>query len=495
MKESNLNNKVINATKWSSITEIAAKLVNPITNMILARILLPEAFGVVATVTMIISFADMFTDSGFQKYLVQHEFKDKEEKNRNANVAFWTNFCISVFLWVVIIIFRNQLATLVGNTGLGHVIAIACFQLPLTSFSSIQIALYRRNFDFKALFVVRVIAVCIPFAVTIPLALFGFGYWALIIGSIVVQLSNAIILTIGSEWKPKLYYNFKILKEMLSFSIWSLIEAVSIWLTVWVDTFIIGNVLNQYYLGIYKTSTAMVNSLMGLITGSVTPVLFSTLSRLQDDERQFRYMFFKFQRLTSILVLPLGVGIYLYRDLATQIFLGGKWEEASGVIGVWALTSAITIVFSFFNSEAYRAKGRPKLSFLAQVLHLIVLIPACIISSEYGFWPLVYTRSWVRLEFVLVNFIIIKLALGFQIYKMLKNVFSPAFGAICMGIFGYFLHQLNVGLIWDVVSIILCVSFYLLILNIFPSTRNEVFGLVKGMLPRRKNYVQKSSSI
>ena len=71
MKESNLQNKVVNATKWSSITEIAAKIVNPITMIVLARIIAPEAFGILATVTMVISFADMFTDAGFQKYLVQ----------------------------------------------------------------------------------------------------------------------------------------------------------------------------------------------------------------------------------------------------------------------------------------------------------------------------------------------------------------------------------------------------------------------------------------
>lgn len=152
MNETNIKERVISATKWSSFTEILAKLVSPVTNMILARILAPEAFGVVATVTMIVSFADMFADSGFQKYLVQHEFKDEGEKYKNANVAFWTNFGISVLLWIIIIIFREELATLVGNPGLGKVIAISCFQLPLTSFSSIQMALFRRDFDFKTLF-------------------------------------------------------------------------------------------------------------------------------------------------------------------------------------------------------------------------------------------------------------------------------------------------------------------------------------------------------
>lgn len=80
--------KVLNATKWSSLTEIAAKLVTPISNMILARLLTPDAFGVVATATMIFSFADMFTDSGFQKYLVQHEFTNAQDREESTTVAF-----------------------------------------------------------------------------------------------------------------------------------------------------------------------------------------------------------------------------------------------------------------------------------------------------------------------------------------------------------------------------------------------------------------------
>lgn len=485
MKESNFNSKVLNATKWSSITEIAAKIVSPITNMILARILVPEAFGVVATVTMIISFAEMFADSGFQKYLVQYDFKEEDEKYKNANVAFWTNFGISILLWIIIIIFRNQLAKLIGNPGLGNVISIACLQLPLTSFSSIQMALYRREFDFRTLFVVRMVAVCIPFAFTIPLALLGLGYWALIIGSISIQFSNALILTIKSKWKPKLYYNIKILKEMFSFSVWSLIEAISIWLTMWVDTFIIGNALNQYYLGLYKTSTSMVNALMAIISGSTTPVLFSTLSRLQHDENQFNNMFLKFQRLVSILVFPLGVGVYLYSDLATQILLGSQWSEASGLIGIWALTSSIMIIFGHYCSEVYRSKGKPKLSFLAQVLHLVVLVPACIISSRYGFWHLVYTRSWIRLEAILIHFIIMKFAIGFPIFKIFKNVMPTAFGAICMGLFGHFLQQLNEGILWDSFSIVICAVFYFGILFLFPSMKKEIFGLIKRLIPRR----------
>lgn len=478
MKENYIENKVVNATKWASITEIASKMVSPITNMILARILSPEAFGVVATVTMIMSFADMFTDAGFQKYLVQHEFKNKYEKFKNANVAFWTNFGISIFLWIVIITFRKQIAISVGNPGLGNVIAISCVQLLLTSFSSIQMALYRRDFDFKTLFLVRIVLVCIPFVITIPLAILGLSYWSLIIGAIFAQLLNAVILTVKSKWKPKLFYSVNILREMLSFSIWSLIEAISIWLTVWVDIFVIGTSFNQYYLGLYKTSTSMVNALMNVIVASTVPVLFSALSRLKNDDSQFKYMFFKTQQIVSILAFPLGVGIYLYSDLATKIFLGSRWNEASRIVGIYALTNCIIIVLGYYCSEVYRAKGRPMLSFLAQILHLVVLIPTCMISSKYGFWVFVYARAWIIMEFVLVHLIIMKIEMGVSIIKTIRNIFPTLISAVTMGVLGYFLQQINKSVLWSFISIIICSLFYLGILYLFPSMRKEMNGIL-----------------
>ena len=97
-----MKKNIKNATVWSTITEIVAKLISPITNMILARLLAPEIFGIVASVTLVFTFADMFTDAGFQKYIVQHEFKDQKDLFRNADVAFWSNLAVSMMFWLVI---------------------------------------------------------------------------------------------------------------------------------------------------------------------------------------------------------------------------------------------------------------------------------------------------------------------------------------------------------------------------------------------------------
>ena len=167
-----LKKQIVSATKWSSITELAAKLIAPITGIVLARLLTPDAFGVVTTIMMILSFVEIFTDAGFQKYLVQHEFRDKEDREQSATVAFWCNMLISLVIWGFIILFCEPIARIIGNPGLGHVIAISCVCIPLLAFSSIQMALYKRDFDFKTLFRVRVIALLVPLVITIPLAFF-----------------------------------------------------------------------------------------------------------------------------------------------------------------------------------------------------------------------------------------------------------------------------------------------------------------------------------
>lgn len=472
-----LNTKVKTATKWSAITEIAAKLVTPITSMVLARLLTPEAFGVVATLTMVITFAELFTDAGFQKYLIQHEFKDDEDREQSTTVAFWSNLVMSLFFWGIIAIFNAPLAAVVGNPGLGHVLIVACASIPLAAFSSIQMALFKRDFDFKTLFRVRIVSTLIPLLVTVPLAFWLRSYWALVIGTLTVNLVNAVLLTVYSKWKPRLYYSFAKLKEMLSFSVWSMIEAISIWLTNYVDVFIVGTMLSQYYLGLYKISSSLVGQIMGLITAITTPILFSALSRLQNDEKEFHTLFFRFQKLVGLLVIPIGVGIFLFSDLATELILGSQWIEASGFVGLWGLTSALTIVLSHYSSEVYRAKGKPKLSVLAQVLHIVVLWPTLLIAIKYGFETLYVARSLVRLELIAVNLCIMGLIIKMPIGKMFTNVLPACIAATCM--FVVLLLPSSDNLWINIVYAIVATVIYFVVVMLFPEERKALLNLPK----------------
>lgn len=470
-----LNNKVKNATKWSAITEVAAKLVTPITSMVLARLLTPEAFGVVTTLTMVITFAELFTDAGFQKYLVQHEFKDDIDREQSTNVAFWSNLAMSLLFWGAIAIFNAPLAEMVGSPGLGHVLIVACGSIPLAAFSSIQSALLRRDFDFKTLFKVRMVSTFIPLFVTVPLALWLRSYWALVIGTLTVNIVNAVLLTIYSKWKPRVFYSFEKLKEMFSFTIWSMIESISIWLTNYVDVFIVGTMLSQYFLGLYKTSSTLVGQIMGLITAVTTPILFSALSRLQNDEDEFFRLFIRFQKIVGLLVIPMGVAIFLFSDFATELILGSQWSEASGFVGLWGLTSSLTIVLSHYSSEVYRAKGRPKLSVLAQILHIAFLWPTVMIAVKYGFEVLYVSRSTIRLTLIIINLCIMGLLMKMPVGKMIINILPSCLASACMFVV-LFLSPTD-SIIGNIIYLFYAVIVYFLVIMIFPAERSIIINM------------------
>lgn len=458
--EKELSKKVGSSLKWSAITEIIAKIIVPVNNMILARLLTPEAFGVVATVNMVVSFVEVFTDAGFQKYLIQHEFKDDKDRYESTNVAFISNMGLSFFIWAVIIIFRDEIANLVGNPGLGMVLAIASVQIPIVGLASIQMSLYKRDFDFKTLFYRRIIVALAPLLISVPLAIAGLGYWALIIGNICAQIANAIILTVKSKWKPRLFYKFSKFKEMFSFSFMTLLEQLTIWLAGWADMFIIGAFLSPHYLGLYKTSLQMVNSLMQVITSATIPVLFSTLSRLQYDKKEYESYLFNFQRMASFLIFPLGIGTLLYRDLATDILFGNKWAEAAPIIGIWCLTRVISMTTTNYCSEVYRSKGRPDVSFGVQLLYLFILIPACLFGVKKGFWPLVYSRAFATIPFMIINFIAIRVFMDISPLKMIKNLLKPVLCTLVMSVVALCLQRVSDNIIWSFVSICICAVVY-----------------------------------
>lgn len=480
---SELNSKIVTATKWSAITEVMAKLVTPITSMVMARLLTPESFGIVATFSIIISFADIFSDAGFSRYLIQREFVNDEERKNSTHVAFWSNLILSFLFWTIIAIFNEPLAKMVGSPGLGKVLIVVCAGIPMTGFCTIQTALFKRDFDFKTLFWLRLVSILIPLFVTIPLAYILRNYWAIVIGTLSSQFANALVITIKSQWKPKLYYSFSVLRKMLSFCMWSLVDSILVWATCYADIFFIGKMLNAYYLGLYRTSIAVVGQIVSLITAIVLPVIMPSLSRLQNDIPEMRRTLLKFQKTTGIILLPLGIGVFVFQDLITEVMLGSQWAEAAAFLGLWGLMEAVTVIFARFCSPVYPAIGKPRTSVIVQVSHLVILIPAIIISGQYGFKALYITRSLVRLELVLVNLIAVYVMIKQSPWKMFLNIIPQLVCSALMAAVGLGLLRINDGMICSFLWVFVCVCVYFFSLYyIFPKEQDGIKSLVQTII-------------
>lgn len=453
--------------KWSGLAEIGNKLLLPISTMILARILSPEDFGVVAVCNMLISFADIISDAGFGKYIVQTDFKNDKDADIHANVAFWSHFLLAVLIWLIVFVFRYPIAKLLGDEDYAFVISIACFQLVVMSVSSIPLALLRRKFEFKKTFYVRMVAALVPLFITVPLALILKSYWALIVGNMIGTSVSAFFLLLLSKWYPRFYYSLHVLSKMFSFSFWSLFEGLAHWTIFWFDTLLVSHYFSSYYLGLYKNSTHMMISLFGMITATMSPVLLSVLSRMKNNTIEAFEVILNIEKLTLYVLLPIGIIIFFYRHLVTLCMFGEKWEEASDIIGLWALMMVVSIVFYTFPAEVFKSKGIPKYLFYYQISYLMLLVPTCCFAISFDFWTFVYARTLGILFQVSLFLLYFYKYIRWSRCEFMKLLFKPFLAAFILIIFCLLTSFYEGSIIFEIMSLSFAIIVYICILFFF----------------------------
>lgn len=462
-----IENKAATATRWSVFAEVGAKLIAPVASMILARLLTPDAFGAVATLMVVVSFAEVFTDAGFQKYIIQFDSKSEDDFNLKSDVAFWSNLFLGISIWALIVIFRNSLAEVVGSPGLGLALAVVSFSVPLNALSSIQMARLRRSFEFKRLFYARLAGSCMPLLVTVPVAFVTRSFWALVAGTLATALCNAIILSLLSGWKPSFRFRFSTLVEMFSYSWWVLLESVSIWAASSLDTFLVGRALDRRALGLYKTGISTVSSIMSLVTSSTSAPLFSALSRLQGDRDALVNTFLHYTRAVAVFVMPLGVCIWLYSDAVTGILLGEQWADATNLIGMWGFASAVCLVLGTYCNGLYNAVGKTKLSFFVQLSSIVVMVPVVMVTANIGYEALCIGRVASRFEIVIAQLIIMRVVFNVDPRRFLGNVAAPVVCSVFMAIVTILFRAiLPEGWVWGLAAVPLSLAAYLISMRV-----------------------------
>lgn len=427
-----LEEKSRRSLKWSTASNLLSKIIMPITNIILARLLAKEIFGVVASISIIISLAEIFSDSGFSKHIVQADFKDEKQFDLHKSVSFWTNTIISAVLLVVIVIFRNSLAVLVGSPGYGLALAIAAIQIPIYGFSSISTAILRRNFEFKKLFFVRMLGVVVTLAVSAGLALAGFEHWSLIIGSLMSISAQTIVLFILSKFRVRFAFSFKILKDILSFSIYSFLEAVLSWVASSVVLIFINIKLGNDISGIFKMSSSTLSGIFNIFSAIFLPVLFSNLSRQKDNNEGFDDTFFRYQESASYIIVPAIIGVALFGSLVVTIFLGPNWKEVEEIIGIHAVNTGLMIIFRSFPTTYFLAKGKPLKSVLTQIIWLVFYLPISYFAIQEGLVVYMYISFFLFLILYVVTYIFFKVSYKVSLRKTFTSLIKPILVSIPM---------------------------------------------------------------
>lgn len=404
------------ALKWSFLSELAAKAIQPMVFIVLARLLSPEDFGVMTAAMMVIAFSQIFWEAGMGKALIQRQTHIEEA----ANAAFMINVGLGALIAGLLYLFAQPIAqTFFQDDRVTAVLQVMTLQVLLGAFGSVQTALLQREMDFKKLFWVRFATVSLPGLASIPLAWNGWGYWALVAGTLAGQFAQVIMLWWMSHWRPGITRDSVVTKEIAKFGGWVGLSGLLAWAYLWFDALVVAKFLGSHDLGLYRVGSQIAGIAFVIIIGSLIPVYYSAIARKSAAEIKLAASI-GIESLAYISI-PLGVAAFFGADLLESTFFSIEWRGVGNIISIMSLTFGLTYVVAI-NGELYRAMRRPEIETYVMAFAILFYIPLYLFAISYGLNAFLWIRFLSGVIGVSIQLCVLKKYCDVNILSILKTL-------------------------------------------------------------------------
>lgn len=431
---------VVNNLFWRLAERFGAQGVTLLVSIILARLLDPEVYGVIALVTVFTTILQVFLDGGFSTALIQK----KDADDLDFSSVFYFNIVFGIFLYVLLFLVSPIIARFYEMPELTPVIRVLGLTLIIFSLKSVQQAYVSRHMMFKKFFFATLGGTLGAAVVGIVLAYFGYGVWALVAQHLFNMTVDTIILWFMVKWRPKKMFSFERLKTLLSFGWKMLVSGLIDTIYMDIRQLIIGKMYTSSDLAFYNQGKKYTQVLVTNIDNSIDSVLLPTMSNAQDNPLAVKGMTRRAIKTSTYIMMPMMMGIAVCAEPLVILILTAKWLPCVPYMRIFCFTFAFYPVHTA-NLNAIKALGRSdlflKLEIIKKVIGVIVLI------STMWFGPLIMAYSLLLTSILsqIINSWPNKKLLNYSYMEQLKDML-PQIGLSClMGAIVYCVNFLGLG--------------------------------------------------
>ena len=384
MGVSNLKRKAVNGFFWSMLESILSQGQGMIFGIFLARMLSPGEFGLVGMITIFISIAQVFVDSGLSQALVGKQNCTKLD----YSTIFWVNIVIGILTYVIIWLCAPLIAGFYEKPELIQLTHYSALAILIGSVTLIQQTILIKEIDFKTITKISTVSTFISGVVSLALAFYGFGVWSLVWRSLINQALRSLMMWQHNHWLPQLAFSKRIFKELFAFG--SNILMISIIAVIYKSfyNFIIGKTYSDTVLGYYTNAdqySAIPSSNLANVTSKVS---FPVLSEMQTDDIRLKTSISKLIKTVMYVSFMVMFGL---ASLAHPLFLvlfGEKWVPSVPIFQALCLAYAITPM-QVINHNIFKVKGRTDLFLRTEIMKYVSFAPLLVLGVFYGLTVLV----------------------------------------------------------------------------------------------------------
>jgi len=450
VSRASLSRSSITALVWSAVERWGGQLVALAVYMVLARMLGPDDFGLVALAGVYIAFVQVFVDQGLAAAIVQRS----DLHSRHKDSAFWLSLVIGLVLAGFSILLASPIASLLGEPVLAELIPWLSLSIVFASLTSVQLGLLQRRLEFRPLAVRTLVATAVGGFVGVVMALNNAGVWSLVAYQLVSGGLRLILLWRSSDWRPGTEVSVRAFADLMPFSLSMLGVRLLELVNRQGDKLIIGLLLGPAALGLYALAYRLYKTLNMLLSGFVSEVALSSFSALQHEPELLRSAYYKASRVAALVAFPSFALTAGLAAIGVPWVLGDKWAASVPVLQWLALAGALECVL-FFNANLMVALGKAHWRLGVASLNAVLNLVGFAVAARFGIeWvAMVYAvRAWLvaPLPYFLVGRLI-----SFDVWRYVGALRVPTLAAALALATSYVAVRLHGGdnqLLWMVVA-------------------------------------------
>lgn len=386
-----MKNKIFSGFFWKFNEQISSQIVTFILSIVLARILTPKDYGIVALINVFITLADVFVTSGFGSALIQKRDADDVD----FSTMFYISEIFSIVIYLILFFIAPYISIFYNNADLTSIIRVLALKLPLSAFNAIQQAYVSKKMLFKKIFISTTVSSIISGLVGIIIAYLGFGVWALVVQYILNTIIISIALFVQLDWHPQLKFSWSSGKPLLDYG-WKIV-ATSFMGNFFnqLRTLLLGKMYTPAELAFYNRGQKFPDLVSQNIDGTISTVLFPAISEFNDDLQKVKKMIRRSLRVSTFIIMPIMFGMAATSKPIILMLLTDKWIDSVPYMQYLCIAGAFGTI-SNTNMQAISAIGRSdvllKLEIIKKPIYLILLLIGLKISVlAIAYTMLIYT--------------------------------------------------------------------------------------------------------
>lgn len=478
----NLKEQAVSGVVWTFAQQFSIQIINFTVQIFLARMLLPEMFGMIAMLSIFIAIGQVLMDGGMTSSLIRL----KEPTQLDYSTVFMTNLMMSFGIYILVFLAAPYIADFYQLEPLENIVRVYALTFVIRSFVAVHVAKLTKEMNFKLQMKLQVPSTIFGAIVGLTLAYLGYGVWSLVW----LNLSQVLMFTVQNwiliKWKPSFSFDKTAFKYHFDFGYKMTLSAILD--TIYNNSYniVIGKFFSPTVVGFYNQADNLrllpVNQI-STVMGKVTYPLFSNLANDVELKKAYRIS----MRLILVVVIPIMILLLVIAEVFFRFLFGDKWLPAVPYFQVLAIASIFRPIGTY-NLNILKVKGRSDLFLKLEIVKKVIGVLAIVLALPFGIMALVYSLTITSIFFAFLNAYFCGQLINYKVQEQVSHIYKFFAIGIFSGVLSYLLFRLVESsskhdfITLIVTSITYCILYFGLI-YIF---EKEIIATIKNLIKRRR---------